>query len=31
MISLTLGILIITIREVKLNKDLVRSKLSINS
>ena len=26
-----LGILIITIREVKLNKDLVRSKLSINS
>ena len=25
------GVIIITIREIKLNKDLVRSKLSINS
>ena len=30
-IIIFLGVLIITIREIKLNKDLVRSKLSINS
>ena len=30
-IIIFLGVIIITIREIKLNKDLVRSKLSINS